>query len=82
MRDRAFPLLDRFTEASVVDYATRCEETLRAFAIEITRNRDRPQRWGYALMFAMREHSHVWQDFRDMLRPITARQPRGEDYAE
>eukprot|EP00972_Heterocapsa_arctica_P021531 3168186-Heterocapsa_arctica.AAC.1 len=32
-------------------------------------------------MFAMREHSHVWQDYRDVLRPITVRQPRGEDYA-
>eukprot|EP00972_Heterocapsa_arctica_P036578 5383756-Heterocapsa_arctica.AAC.1 len=34
MRDRAFPLLDPYTESSVIDYATKCEETLRAFAIE------------------------------------------------
>jgi hypothetical protein len=66
-RDRCDHLLEKFTDASVTNYACQCEEFIRAFAIEKTRNKEHPERWGSSLVSSMREHSYVWQDNRDLL---------------
>jgi len=49
LRNRVLPLLDKHTEDSVTEYLFRTEEAIRGYAIEATRNRERPLRWGAAL---------------------------------
>jgi hypothetical protein len=69
LRERTEHLLDRYSEASVLLYLLRTEEQLRGYAIEATRCKENPVRWGLALVQALREYSHLWMDNRDLLLP-------------
>jgi hypothetical protein len=72
-REHTCHLTDKFTEESVVAYCLKIEETFRAFAIETIRaERKSPKPWGQALLAACREKSHLWQETKDLLRPIRA----------
>jgi hypothetical protein len=69
MRDRTEHLCGSFDESSIVSYFTRCEETIRAAAIELHRKdkkADLP--WGPTVIEAMRTKNYIWSETKDLLR--------------
>ena len=73
-RFRVEALTDRYSEQSVLDYLMVCEEEIRGYALQATRDKDGPVRWGAALSAAMEKHSAVWREHDDMLVPLRAAQ--------
>lgn len=71
LREKSEPLLDRFTEHSVLRYMLTCEEQLRGAAIDKTRNDQFP--WGEAIHWADKDQNQVWSDNREMLQPMAGR---------
>ena len=68
MKDRVEHLLDKYSEESVIGYFVQVEALLRAQAIESTRHRESPVPWGQALLDAIRVHSGLWADHKDLLQ--------------
>ena len=70
LRSKVEPLTDRYTEDSVLSYLEKVEEELRGKVIGEVRRRVDPIAWGPALRWAIKEHSEVWQDHRDVLQRL------------
>ena len=70
LRARTEHLVDRYTEDSALNYLTVCEEAHRGDAMEWTRDKNSPMRWGAALLLAQERHAHVWQDNLELLSSL------------
>jgi len=69
IKNRITPLETYFTETSIAIFVENREEALRLKMIEMVRG-ERKLSWGNALKLVRTEFNHLWQDERDILKPI------------
>ena len=63
------PLLDQYTEDSVVSYLTTVEELWRGEMLEYARCGPSAKRWGECLLFVLDKRTHLWDSHRHLLVP-------------
>ena len=87
LRDRTEPLLDVYSEESVVEYLISVEESFRGHVLDLVRRRENPMNWGEALTTVLEKHTVVWTDASHILsagrgggaaRMQAAGSPRGQ----
>ena len=69
IKDRTESLLDSYTEPSVTSYVIAVEECLRGHALDMTRRRDSPTKWGEALTQVLLQYPIAWSDNMNILIP-------------
>ena len=67
LRDRTEPLLDTYSEDSVVEYLLSVEETFRGHVLDMVRRRDNPMNRGEALTLTLEKYTVVWSDSSHIL---------------
>ena len=68
-------LLGKFSETSIVNYATKIEEAFRLKAIELIRGSEVIP-WGQALTRVMKEQVYEWEHKKDILVPYRVPRPQ------
>ena len=69
IKDRTESLLDSYTEPSVTSYVIAVEECFRGHALDMTRRRDNPTKWGEALTQVLLQFPIAWSDNMNILVP-------------
>ena len=69
IKDRTESLLDNYTEPSVVSYCVAVEECFRGHALDLTRRRESPLKWGEALTQVLMQFPIAWSDNMGILVP-------------
>ena len=69
LKDRTETMLDTYTEPSVVSYCVAVEECFRGHALDLTRRRDAPMKWGEALTHVLVQFPIAWSDHMNLLVP-------------
>jgi len=73
-RSECGDLLGKFSEGSIVQYATRVEEAFRLRAIELVRGAESLP-WGKALTRVVKEQAFEWEHKKDLLLPYRVSRP-------